>query len=919
MKTFLILAGVAFAIMLLLAGGAIFYFLKSTLRTPLESASAGKPAMPLPKDAIVLTVADGAEVVAPFLIHDESGAVGGIAAFQPKGSRTDEHSGKVKFSAKIQDAGIYIAWVHAKWRDTCSNSCSLKVAEGTDFTVGNDDVFNVWHWVPASKHTFAAGDNPVTISEREDGIFFDQILFTKDAAYVPTGAITTAGVLRDIRRFADTFSRSPGHGNEGWEFEGKGKFEVAFSFDPNRIPNQYALAGDAKDGPCYAFVKGAPWYGCKVSFSFMPTSDGEYGCLMEKNGDDNGLPMAFVVKDNSARVIIGSRDPKLSGADVKNRLRLNQWHRVVVERWAWVTRVWVDGKEVAHSIDILPKAGKSGLFVSSGTAVFDDFEIEEIPWMADDGNNFKIDWSQASSAKWFRESDETGSFLRGESGEIKAGFGGIPLEEVDLERAFHPEAKNSAAIPDIYAPGLKKQSDLVDVYRLPVQSEGSCTHAAFRCVNPGDSFRRVALRFGRRTPQTYNVGPYTFSSHEMDDPSDYLDFTEEEYRKMAERPDAMKLARQAKIKPIIGHGGEDDEGPWAYMGGYWNIDTREGCLKGRGAGARLRHSQEISSDMEMRFKVRLADSSSTAEVELYAGADAGLRVQLTPQAAKPAALPPGVAMSLDVKADDQWHEVTLRIDASKLSAKLDRAPLQEATFARGDGDRIYLKIMKGAADFDDIEFVVQRATDKSVLYAFNQPEPDWWREPAEKWIDHGGIACVLASSWVSLVAPDSRATMWNKRAFSPNALVAFNVEENTDWRGWDKHPSHIHFPFENIETSLANEKDPAICYTLTVNAEQHSATLLFRNGIEVARVRQDRKFPLRFIGSHMPFLPRVNRVCLIKRGGLLRGIVNGKEVLTFTDPQPLDVSKVGIGGHDTRINFSHIEIVNLAADSLQTK
>ncbi len=918
MKTFLILLGAALAVMLLLAGGAIFYFVRSGIRNPLESVSAGRPAMPLPKDAIVLTVADGAEVVAPFLIHDESGAVGGIAAFQPKGSHTDEHTGKVKFTAKTEDAGTYIAWVHAKWRDTCSNSCSLKVADGTDFTVGNDDVFNVWHWVPAFKHTFSKGDNPVTISEREDGIFFDQILFTKDAAYVPTGAITTAGVLRDIRRFADTFSRSPGHGNEGWEFEGKGKFEVAFSFDPNRIPNQYALAGDAAAGRCEAFVKGAPWYGCKVSFSFMPTSDGEYGCMMEKNDSDAGLPMAFVVKDKNAQLFFGSHDPQSSGADLKDRLRLNQWHRVVVERWAWVTRVWLDGNEVALNTDIYPKAGKTGLFVASGTAVFDDFEIEEIPWMADDGKNLKIDWTQSDGANWYRTHIESMEMLVGKSGTIKAGLGGIPLHEIVM---MPPYSTVGGQCPKIDAPGLieLKSDQMAKTYCLAPNADGSCTHATFSVANPETALSSVALRFGRRIPRTYNVGPYTFSSHEMEDPSDYLDFTEEEYKKMAAAPDAMKLARQAKIKPIIGHGGEDDEGPWGYMGGYWNIDTREGCLKGRGPGARLRHAQEISSDMEMRFKVRLADAASIAEIELYAGTDAALRVQLAPQTEKPALLPTGVAMCLDVKADEQWHEVTLRVEGSKLSAKLDRAALRETAFARGDGDRIYLKIMKGAADFDDVEFVVQRATDKSVLYAFNQPEPDWWREPAEKWIDHGGIACVLASSWISLVAPDSRATMWNKRVFSPNALVAFNVEENTDWHGWDKHPSHIHFPFENIETTLANEKNPAVCYTLTVNAEQHSATLLFRNGIEVARVRQDRKFPLRYIGSHMPFLPRVNRICLIKRGGLLRGIVNGKEVLTYTDAQPLDVSKVGIGGHDTRINFSHIEIMNLAADSLQAK
>src|SRR5579862_697730 len=280
----LIAIAAAFCVLVAVVGFGLLRFSNRPKTTPLVSANNGKPPAPLPKDAIVLTASDGAEVEAPFLIHDEAGAVGGIAAFQPKGTRTEEHKGKVKFNANANDAGEYLGWVHGKWRDTCSNSCGLKAGSGTEITAGNDDVFNVWHWVPAGKHKLEKGANAVAIVEREDGIFVDQVLFTKDAAYTPTGAISTAGVLRDIRRFADTFTRSPGHGNEGWEFEGKGKFDIAFSFDPNRIPNQYALTGDATAGPCYAFVKGAPWYGCKISFSFMPTSDGKYGCVLDSDG-----------------------------------------------------------------------------------------------------------------------------------------------------------------------------------------------------------------------------------------------------------------------------------------------------------------------------------------------------------------------------------------------------------------------------------------------------------------------------------------------------------------------------------------------------------------------------------------------------------------------------------------------------------
>lgn len=897
---------IVFALFVAGAGSLVFLVLYKRSSTPLRTANNGKPAAPLPKDALVLTVSEGAEVSAPFQIHDEAGAVGGTAAFMPKGSRTEEKKGRVIFNVKSETAGTFQAFVHAKWRDTCSNSCALKVNQGDEFTAGNDDVFSVWHWVSAGKHKLNAGANAISIVEREDGIYIDQILFTQKEGYIPSGAIGTAGVTREVRRFADTFLRSPGHGNEGWDFEGKGKFEVAFSFDPNRIPNQYALTGNAANGPCYATVKGAPWYGCKVSFSFQPTTEGVYGAALD--GTEGGVFAGFEFKDGAAFARIDGAGASIS-EPLKDALRLKQWHRVVIERWAWITRIFLDGKMVASSDKIKPKSGKAGLCVTRGTAVFDDFEIEETPWLADDGGEFKIDWSMDADSKWFRENDEAGALLRGESGTIKAGLGGIPLEEIFLDKA------NQLPVPAVDAPGLVTDKASL---RLPPLADGSCTHASLSAAANGSAIRRIALRFGRRAPDVFSIGPYTFTHARIEDPSDYLDFTREEYEAMARSSERDKLERQAKTKPVLGYGGAEEESPWLFMGGNFSLNLREGCLSGRGTASRIRHAQEIASDMETRLKVRITEQSA-AELELYSGAEPGVRVQFV--AAVPAAaksklppLPPEAALQLEVQPDGKWHEVTLRVDGSKLTAKLDRNAARDVDIHRPEGDRIYLKMLRGTADFDDIEFVAQRVTDKSVLYAFNQAEPDWWREPAEAWIDHGGIACVLASSWVSMVAPTSQAMMWHKKNFGPDVMVAYNVEENTEWYGWDKPHSHTHFTFDNVETVLASATNPAECYRLVVNAEQHSATLLLRNGVEVARTRQDGKFPMRFVGSHMPFFPRTNRFSLVKRGGVIQGIVNGVKVIEYNDPQPLAVSRVGLGGFQTRVNFSHVEIRDLTAE-----
>ena len=48
-----------------------------------------------------------------------------------------------------------------------------------------------------------------------------------------------------------------------------------------------------------------------------------------------------------------------------------------------------------------------------------------------------------------------------------------------------------------------------------------------------------------------------------------------------------------------------------------------------------------------------------------------------------------------------------------------------------------------------------------------------------------------------------------------------------------------------------------------------------------------------------------------KRGAELSVIINGRTVLNFVDPDPLPVSRVGIGGYRTRINFSNIELCEL--------
>ena len=197
-----------------------------------------------------------------------------------------------------------------------------------------------------------------------------------------------------------------------------------------------------------------------------------------------------------------------------------------------------------------------------------------------------------------------------------------------------------------------------------------------------------------------------------------------------------------------------------------------------------------------------------------------------------------------------------------------------------------LTIVQGGALLDDVQFRVRRRGEHHSFDTFRARVTDWWRE-GKQWVDHGGVSCVLVSNWTTLKAPKGRGTMWHKRAFGPDVIVGFSVEEASEWFGWNTPPGHLHYPYDNICVHLASAREFDSGYRLEINSDSRTATVLYRNGKEVARVPQDATFPLQYRGGHSPYSPRRQCVTLVKQGAILRALINRQEVLRYKDPDPL--------------------------------
>jgi hypothetical protein len=417
--------------------------------------------------------------------------------------------------------------------------------------------------------------------------------------------------------------------------------------------------------------------------------------------------------------------------------------------------------------------------------------------------------------------------------------------------------------------------------------------------------KRIAVRFSAPIKSRFIIGPYTFATNRIQDPSDYLDFTREEIKKMQQSGEWDKLRRSPKMNSLVGRYGSSSL--WVSPRSLWRVS--QGECRNRGIGAVLIHGQEIISEFNLSMQMQFLSPSSQAVVQFYSGAGTGEQVYISGGAAQP----PPSAVGVSVPNDGKKHKIEIQAGHAWYMLFLDGKWISKNAYKSRSGGKVSIRAESGTVSLDDIEFSIPRQTKYGSLYAFDRRETDWWREGTEGtlWIDHGGVACILASSWISLVAPHSEGMLWNKQSFGPDLAVAFDVEENSEWFGWRKNPSHIHYPYDNIRIAMSSDASCEKGYVLEVNSRNRTATVLYRNGKEASQISQKSGFPIRYHGGHAPYSPRKNRIMWVKKGARHTVVINGRPVLEYTDPDPIPVERVGIGGYNTRINFSHIEIKKL--------
>ena len=96
--------------------------------------------------------------------------------------------GKATYKFNVKTAGTYYLWARTFWANGCGNSIKVNVNGSGDKILGEDGTYDAWHWVGGrARVALKAGQNTLTLKNKETGVQVDQFFFCQDSEYTPAG------------------------------------------------------------------------------------------------------------------------------------------------------------------------------------------------------------------------------------------------------------------------------------------------------------------------------------------------------------------------------------------------------------------------------------------------------------------------------------------------------------------------------------------------------------------------------------------------------------------------------------------------------------------------------------------------------------------------------------------------------------
>jgi len=131
-----------------------------------------------------------------------------------------EVGGSADYKFFVPEDGKYHIWAYSLWFDECANAVFAQVDNMDKAIIGNDPIYNEWHWVRGFDLKLKKGTHDLILSNHSDHIAIQEIFITNSSSQTPGG---TGLVFSDI--FYDGFDGCDQGNFTRWEIT-KGSWSV---------------------------------------------------------------------------------------------------------------------------------------------------------------------------------------------------------------------------------------------------------------------------------------------------------------------------------------------------------------------------------------------------------------------------------------------------------------------------------------------------------------------------------------------------------------------------------------------------------------------------------------------------------------------------------------------------------------------
>jgi hypothetical protein len=289
-----------------------------------------------------------------------------------------EAGGEATYSFYVPADGTYYIWGYALWYDACSNAIFVKIDDMEKAILGNDPIYNKWHWTKGFSVELKKGTHNLHLSNHSDNIALQKVFLAGSDVTKPDEAET---IFSDI--FYDGFDGCD-YGNFAQWQQVYGKWQV---YDPFRKVNSYnnALVGDS-EGDALITIGDMKWSDYSINLSVqsieLDKPEAFVGiCFGVKGKDDYYLlKWSYSEVEKKANVSLikttEQRDELLK--DFQFPWKDNCWYDIQIDLVNGQIQVHIDNEKPVL-IPITTKiAGGIGLYLKGKTtAYFDNIHVRQ--------------------------------------------------------------------------------------------------------------------------------------------------------------------------------------------------------------------------------------------------------------------------------------------------------------------------------------------------------------------------------------------------------------------------------------------------------------------------------------------------------------------------------------------------------------